>query len=79
MHGSAVPSEPDELFGPSKTTAQDSGATAQGIEAPSRSGSATPGSPSLDLALASAPPSTKELFKQFMQTYKKTVWNQAQP
>lgn len=46
LHDSAVSSELDELFTPNETTTQDNGAIAQGNEAFSAPGSASPGSPS---------------------------------
>ena len=77
-YGSATPSELEGLSAPS-------GATAQSDEAPSRPGSAILDSPGPELGLDLAPGpalaltpllSIEEIFKQFIQTYMDTVWNQ---
>lgn len=69
-HSFAIFYKPDNLFTPIKVTTQ-------GNETPSTLGSAILGSLALDLGLALALvpilPSIKELLKQFMQIYMKTV------
>ena len=69
QQGSAVLTEPDELFAPD-------GTTVQGNKAPNLPGSAT--SESLAPASAFLQP-TKEIFKQFIQTYMNSVWSLALP
>lgn len=78
---SVAPNKSNELSTRGQAIAQDSEANTQDNEASNRPGFATLNfsGPSLRPALVSAPPpSTKEIFKQFMQTYMETVQKQAQ-